>query len=66
MLKSKKEKVTKNTKKSCKKSYQQNNNEKMVDFYYCVQKFSTYNFCGVNFSAFFATDSKITFTFYVL
>jgi hypothetical protein len=60
------ESVEKITKNACNKSYQQKSNEKMVDIYYCVHKFSAYNFCGVNFSAFFETDSKITFTFYVL
>jgi hypothetical protein len=44
------ESVEKITKNSCKKSYQQKSNEKIVDLYYCVQKFSAYNFCfGVTF-----------------
>ncbi len=40
-------------------------NVKMVDFYYCVQKFSAYNFLWCNCFAFFATDSKISITLYI-
>jgi hypothetical protein len=30
----------------------------VFDFYYCIQKFSAYNFFWVNFFAFFSTNSN--------